>query len=207
MPLRSLPLKTHRSAEGHQQNDCSSCCSPRACWVRAHTSTWRALIPDQTLATKGVSRSSGTDVMTWWCVWPAHRAAVRPNRGSLTPGKRNSTRTGRCKRAVARSRLAVTLTCLRACVSLRLSEGLGASPAALASLRTPTLLLVCCITSPSCLVHGLQRSGARSQLLRSALRRRACLFSNSSALNVFDVDCNPIDDYLRVSCFYQMQLL
>ena len=75
MPLPSFPLKTHRSAEGHQQNDCSSCCSPRACWVRAHTSTWRALIPDQTLATKGVSRSSGTDVMTWWCVWPAHRAA------------------------------------------------------------------------------------------------------------------------------------
>ena len=26
-------------------------------------------------------------------------------------------------------------------------------------------------------------------------------------LNVFDVDSNPIDDYLRVSWFYQMQLL
>ena len=24
---------------------------------------------------KGITINSGTDVMTWWCVWPAHRAA------------------------------------------------------------------------------------------------------------------------------------
>ena len=150
-------------------------------------------------------RSNTCGERAWWCVWPAHACDYT---GALCrPASATSRALGRCKLAVARSLLTGTLTCLRACVSLRLSEGLRASRVALALLSTPTLplcTLVCCITSrPVCswppALPGSVRNFSDPLLDVKPASSRASLI-------VFAVDSGPIAmTTFAFHFFYQMQ--